>query len=131
MLRTAIVCFLALGVVSSNGIRRQRQYPLGHMEPLGHQRPMEGRVERVPSGLTPFEFFSRYVETATPVVLTRAINGTVPHSEWTDMYLKLVGCQKMLPCCFRIDHVTRSRIRSYASHVMLLHAPGLILDVMK
>ena len=94
MLGPAIVCFLALGVVSSNGIRRQRQYPPGHMEPLGDQRPMEGRVERVPSGVTPFEFFSRYVETATPVVLTRAINGTVPHSEWTDMYLKLVKLSK-------------------------------------
>lgn len=126
MLGPVIVCLLTLGVASSNEIRSQKQQGLGHMEPLGHQRPMEGTVERVPSDVTPFQFFSRYVETATPVVLHRAISGTVPNSKWTDVYLRLVHCVLWglvkLSCGFRVDHACISR------H-MLSTSAGLILAI--
>ena len=110
MLGPVIVCLLTLGVASSEEIRIQKQQVMGHMEPLGHQRPMEGTVKSVPSDVTPFQFFSRYVETATPIVLHRAISGTVPHSKWTDAYLRLVRCmlwgEVKLSCGFRVEHVS-------------------------
>ena len=95
---------LLLGVASSNEVGVQ--HSPGHMEPLGHQRPMEGTVEKVLTGVTPFQFFSRYVETATPVVLSQAINGTVPHLKWTDKYLKLVNvCRGCSSSTLRISSV--------------------------
>lgn len=127
---SVVLSLLMLGVASSNETGGKLQHAPGHMEPLGHQRPMEGTVERVLPGVTPFQFFSRYVETATPVVLSQSIKGSVPQSRWTDKYLKLVAV-----CCGTSQVSYGFRVRrsdiAIATSAYCLHPPDYNLAIMK
>lgn len=86
-----IVLISRTGVLSENSQPESTQQYVGHLMPLGHQRPAEGDVETISGFPDAKTFFSDFVHQSEPVIFKGAARHIPAYKLWTDNYLKLVS----------------------------------------
>eukprot|EP00794_Sanderia_malayensis_P009650 gene9650-10638_t len=81
MMLSSVLIFLTLDLALSSDL-------VGHLEPLGKQRPTEGHIEVLHDLPSPLEFYEKYVKPGKPVVFKDAAKPMPAFKEWTDEYLR-------------------------------------------
>ncbi|XP_065842243.1 tRNA wybutosine-synthesizing protein 5-like isoform X2 [Oscarella lobularis] len=69
--------------------RADREFPRGHLQPLGSHQPSEGSIrelDAIPSSET---FYNDFIHSSRPVLLRNALRSSFPLEKWTDDYLKI------------------------------------------
>lgn len=69
-------------------ISEDENFPTGHLQPLGYQRPPDGPVKEYTKVLRPEEFWEKHVSRSVPLVFRQGIGLSPALSTWTDDYLR-------------------------------------------
>ena len=69
-------------------ISQDEQFPTGHLQPLGRQRPPVGPVKEYFDVLRGDLFWEKHVSKGIPLVFRQGIGESPALSAWTDAYLK-------------------------------------------
>ena len=60
----------------------------GHLEPLGSQRPTEGKIDTLDDFLDPQEFYDNYILPGKPVLIKNGARHIPAFTLWNDAYLR-------------------------------------------
>ena len=69
-------------------ISDDKDFPTGHLQPLGYQRAPDGPVKEYNEVLRPEDFWEKHVSLSLPVVFRQGIGESPALSSWTDDYLR-------------------------------------------
>ena len=62
----------------------------GHLEPLGSQRPTEGKIDTLDDFPDPQEFYDKYILPGKPVLIKNGARHIPAFTLWNDAYLRRV-----------------------------------------
>lgn len=69
-------------------ISDDKNFPTGHLQPLGYQRAPDGSVKEYNEVLRPETFWEKHVSWSVPLVFRQGIGGSPALLSWTDDYLR-------------------------------------------